>query len=185
MNPSRLRMRSRGRGFTLIELMVTVAILAILSMVAAPSFNEAILSNKLTSYANTFVSSTQLARSEAIKRNATVVLCRSADGASCATSGNWQQGWIVWRDTNANGTVDVNEVIQWQQPLSIDYHFTGNAYSLDFLATGAAQITGGALPPVALTLCRATPSMGGQERTVRLTATGRTSVEKTRVGDCP
>lgn len=188
-NAGRMTQRKRAalrRGFTLIELMVAVAILAILTMLAAPSFNEAILGNKLTSYANTFVASAQLARSEAIKRNATVVMCRSGDGATCATTGTWQQGWILWRDLDSDGNVDVDtgEVLQIQQALSADFHFTGDAYSLDFLATGGAQVTGGALPPVMLTLCRATPSAGGQERTVELSVTGRTSVARTATGVC-
>lgn len=170
-------------GFTLIELMVAVAILAVLAALAAPSFNEAILSNRLASYANTFVASAQLARSEAIKRNATVVMCRSADGASCATSGGWQQGWILWRDADSDATVDADEIIQKQQAISPDYRFTGNAYSVDFLATGGAQITGGG-SPVTLSLCRATPEAGRQERTLSVSFTGRSSVEKTTTGSC-
>lgn len=166
------------RGFTLIELMVTIAIVAILATVAAPSFNEAILGSRLTAFANNFVASAQLARSEAIKRNATVTLCRSANGTSCATSGGWQQGWIVLSDTNGNGSLDTGEtLIQYQQALSTGYQLTGDAYSLAFQAIGAGSTS------ATLTLCRSSP-VGSQERVVSVSPTGRTSVKKTATGVC-
>ncbi len=157
------------RGFTLIELMVTVSIVAVLTLVAAPSFNEAFLSNKLASYANNFVASAQLARNEAIKRNATVTLCRSADASTCAASGGWQQGWIV-----KSGTT----VIQQQAALSSDYLMTGDVYSVAFQASGAGATS------ATLKLCRATPSAGSQDREIKISATGRTSVSKTATNTC-
>lgn len=165
----RSALASLRRGFTLIELLITVAVLAVLLMVAAPSFNEAILSNKLASFSNNFVASAQLARSEAIKRNATVTLCRSADGATCATSGGWQQGWIVMSGTT---------VIQQQAALSSDYLLTGDVYSVAFQSSGAGATS------ATLKLCRATPSPGGQEREIKISATGRASVATTHTGTC-
>lgn len=170
----------KGRsGFTLIELLITVAILAILMAVIAPSFTEAILSNKLASYSNNFVASANLARSEAIKRNSTVRMCRSGNGASCASNGGWQQGWIVFHDANNNSDVDAGEtVIQVQNALSTDYHFTGDSYSIVFRAIGAGSTS------ATLALCRATPSPGGQERAITVSVTGRASVNTTRTGIC-
>ena len=165
-------------GFTLIELLVAFTVLAVLAMVAVPSFNEAILSNKLTTFANNFVTSAYLARSEAIKRNANVRLCRSADGTSCATFGGWQQGWVVFHDANGSGSIDVGEaIIQYQQALSTGYQLTGDAYSLSFQAIGADAT------PANLVLCRSSPP-GSQERKITVSATGRTSVSTDRTGVC-
>lgn len=178
---TRTRLAAR-HGFTLIELLVTVALIAIITVLAAPSFNSAILSNKLAAFSNSFVASAQLARSEAIKRNKPVRICRSADGATCAGSGTWQQGWIVWTDNNANGTLDSGEtVIQVQQAISSDYNFTSSVgtYNLGF------QPIGGGSDTVTLILCRAQPSAGSQERQIKVDVTGRAAVTTTKNGVCP
>jgi type IV fimbrial biogenesis protein FimT len=172
-----------ARGFTMIELMVTLTILAVLTVVAAPSFNNALLSNRLAGVANSFTASTQLARSEAIKRNSTVRLCRSSTGTSCATTGTWAQGWIVFHDIDNDGTVGAGEpILQVQQAIQADYHFTttstGTPYSLKFAAIG------GTADSATLLLCRATPSPGQQERVISISATGRISVTTTRTGTC-
>jgi len=83
--------RTFARGFTLVELMIVVAVVAILLGLAVPSFYQVITNMKLTSYANNLVSSTLLARSEAINRNAVVSLCVSTDGMTCG-AGGWEAG---------------------------------------------------------------------------------------------
>jgi type IV fimbrial biogenesis protein FimT len=178
------RGRPRGRvgGFTLIELMVTLTIAAVIMLLAAPSFKDAFLSNKLAAFANNFVASAQLARSEAIKRNRPVHVCRSADGATCAGSGTWQQGWIVWSDDDRSGALDAGEpVVQVQQALSADYEFTSTAGTYDL----AFQPVGGGSDTATLKLCRARPDPGNQERQVRIDATGRPSVTTLHTGVCP
>ncbi len=90
-------------GFTIIELMITVAVASLLMAIAVPSFNQMVVSGRLTAQSNEFVAALSLARSEAIKRNASVTLCRanSATATDCSTaSGTWTN-WIV----RANGNV--------------------------------------------------------------------------------
>lgn len=171
-------------GFTLIELMVTLTVLGVLAAIAVPSFNEAFMSNRLASFSNSFIASATLARSEAIKRNASIKICRSSTGTSCATSGGWQQGWIVFGDNGAggnsnNGTVDSDETrILYHEPLSMDFSFTGDAYAFSYQPSGLVQ------SPVNLVLCRLTPSPGRQERAIVVSTTGRVSVTTTRNGTC-
>jgi len=159
------------QGFTLIELMVTIAVMAILLMIAVPSFKEATLGSKLGSYANSLVAGAHLARSEAIKRSAPVTLCVSSNGTSCGTGG-WEQGWIV-RATD--GTV-----IQSQQALPAGLKVTEGAASTSLVFNPSGV---GATSAI-FTVCRATPTAGGQERVVSVSLTGRPSVTKTTAGSC-
>ena len=93
-------------GFTLIELMVTMAVLAILAVVAVPSMTMLINGNRLSGMNDELTASVQLARSEAIRRNARVTLCGSADGTTCAAVTDWDR-WIVLGRDNASGTDQV------------------------------------------------------------------------------
>lgn len=91
------------KGFTLIELMVVVALVAIVSAIAIPSWNSMIVNNRLRSAVNNWTQSFYFARSEAIRRNWAVTICASSDGTSCTASG-YEEGWIVKTDEK-NGTV--------------------------------------------------------------------------------
>lgn len=114
----------RSYGFTLIELMVSITILTILLMIAVPSFKSLLLGNQVKSMANTLDASLILARSEAQKRFAHVVICASSNGTSC--TGNLGQGWIVFVDTNKDNTVSAGEaIIQKNAAPSGSFSLTG------------------------------------------------------------
>ena len=85
-------------GYTLLELMVTLAIAAILLSVAIPNFTAIIVSNRLTTYANELMTALSFARSEAIKRAIQVTVRNKG------TSQHWESGWIVFVDIDASNT---------------------------------------------------------------------------------
>lgn len=100
------------QGFTLVELMVVVALLAILATLATPSWLELLTRNRVRSAVNDFTSSLHLARSEAVRLNSAVTVCPSNDGANC-TASPYHQGWIVKTGTAVNvaGQVILQDVL--------------------------------------------------------------------------
>ena len=161
---------TRTRGFTLVELMVTIMVLVVLVSIAVPSFDNIRLLSRLNSYSTDLVAGSQVARSEAIKRNAQVTLCVSSNGTSCATTGQWETGWIV-----ISGT----QVIQKQPATASGYQMrdSGGLSALAFEATGVGATAAN------FTICRSSP-VGSQERVVKVSATGRSSIARTSTGIC-
>lgn len=91
------RTSGNARGFTLIELMVTLAVVAILAMIAVPSFRDTIRRNRVSAASNALLADIGYARAEAIDRGQTVTLCPSASVGSCTSGGTaWQSGWMVY-----------------------------------------------------------------------------------------
>lgn len=83
-------------GFTLLELMVTLAVAAILVTIAIPSYRGLVQRNALTASVNDLVGDLNYARSEAVTRGQSVYLCQSSDQASCTKDSDWGKGWIVY-----------------------------------------------------------------------------------------
>ncbi len=103
----------RETGFTLIELMVTIAIVAILLAIGLPSFQGSLRSNRVATSTNELMASVSLARTEAIRSTKTAAICASSNGTSCST--DWNQGWIVWTDNDGNNTLATSEIVRYVQ----------------------------------------------------------------------
>ncbi|MGH8085310.1 MAG: GspH/FimT family pseudopilin [Lysobacter sp.] len=92
-------------GFTLIELMITIAIAAIGLALAYPSFSGVFRSNRVATHTNTLMASLNLARTEAIRSNRGGGVCSSDGGVTC-NGANWDAGWLVFTDMDGDGEMD-------------------------------------------------------------------------------
>ena len=106
-------------GFTLMELLIVVAVIAIAAQAAVPALMNMVRDNRLVSQLNGFTSSLLLARNQAAGRGMHVALCPSTDGSSCSGGQAWEVGWIVFVDGDDDRRVDEDEaVLRYQQALS-------------------------------------------------------------------
>lgn len=92
------------KAFTLIELMVTLSILAIVMALAIPSFKSSVANNRSAGAGGELVTALNIARGEAIKRGSYVTICASDTGTSCLAAGNWAKGWLIFADDATSAT---------------------------------------------------------------------------------
>lgn len=103
------RRKKSQRGFTLVELLITIVVLAVLLTVAAPSFTEMLANNRMRSEVYALRGLLTEARSEALTERSLVAVCASSDGSTC--TGNWNEGYIAFFDDNGDGDVDAGDRI--------------------------------------------------------------------------
>lgn len=105
-------MRTRfQQGFTLVELMITIAIFGILLAIATADYGPIINSNRLASAMNQLQGELAFARTEASKASSNVTVCSSTDSASCSGGTGWEGGWIIFTDSDADATIDAGDRI--------------------------------------------------------------------------
>ncbi len=169
-------------GFTLIELVVTVAIVGIVSALGVPSFQSMLNQSRVTSLANELTTSLNLARSEAIKRGVQVTVCKSANptatSPTCSTSASWQNGWLVFVDLSTSGslgTFDGSDIrLKVGQPstssavISADTTF---ANYVGYLPSGMSK--GSSLSNGSLDVC-----VSGIKKSIIINTTGRIRFSK-------
>lgn len=100
-----IHMNKNIQGFTLIELIVTMAVVSILLLTGIPMLNQMTTNNRQVTQINNIAGSLAIARSESIKRGQSITLCGSSDGATCDTS-NWESGWIIFTDADNNAVLN-------------------------------------------------------------------------------
>lgn len=136
------RYRLKQAGYSLYDLIVSSAVAGVVS-VGAVGMTSMVQDARMTAAANQLMGDLGLARSEAIKRNTMVALCKSSNGASCSDKAAWHEGWIVFADDNNNHGVDAGEtVIRAQQALeggmTLRYGETGKYSYVRYNSSGEA-----------------------------------------------
>jgi type IV fimbrial biogenesis protein FimT len=175
-------------GATLMELMVVLAVSAILLGVGIPSFASLAQTSRLSSVTNEMLSSLHLARSEAIKRNSRAVICPSVDGSHCAGSGDWYQGWLVFHDANNNAARDAGEaVVLAHGTLPQGISITGDSKVSKYISyspTGGGKLISGAWQFGSLILCSESGASQAARKII-ISSTGRPRSEKIVLESCP
>lgn len=169
----------------MIELIITMAIAAIVLTVGVPSFQAMMRNNRAAAHTNEFMSSLNLARSEAIKRGVQVALCPSNNQNPCTTvdPNTWStNGWIVFVDADNDGVWDNNA----NEPILRVYQFDGNdtlvntsfpGTDISFTSRGRVA-SGGSL---FLSTCNA----NAQQNVITISPVGRARVSQQPGNPCP
>ena len=168
----------RNAGFTLIELITTIVISALLLAIGIPSFRTIIQNNRAATLANSFISYAHLARSEAIKRGLPVTMCASANQnqTACGSAATWNNGWLVFVDPDGDGTLgNLNDRIKIHGALDAGSTVTTTQGRITYAATGFVVAGGGAGNAGSYTLA-AQGCYGNYARAVSISNTGRVTV---------
>lgn len=139
------------KGFTLVELMVTVAVAGIIAAIAAPSFSKMISHNRLVSSGNEMIAGLQIARTEAITRREATTFCPSSDGASCSNTVGSQ--WIVLSTVNGAPTVLRSVAANPKVSVKTSANVTGGNTRITFTPSGFVQV--GAKSSGTISMCAA------------------------------
>lgn len=175
---------SAHKGFTIVELMISVVVAAILLALASPSFVEFTKNRRIIAQANEFISTLSLARSEALKRVSRVTVCASSSGTSC--TGSWGEGYIVFNDDDNDGTVDGGEpILKVVSALAGSNTLDGSsdvAAYVSYVASGHSKLTSGAFQSGNIALCDDRGATHG--KAIAVNVTGRVRVESDAPASC-
>lgn len=129
-------------GFTLVELLVVLALGATLMMLALPAFQGLLARRSVEAVADALVADFRLARSEAMQRGLSVSLCSSGDGQTCAAPASWKDGWLVFVDEDGDGQRDADDLLLRVQPSTAGVASVGSSQPANDRVAFTFQITG-------------------------------------------
>ena len=178
--------RCRQRGFTLVELMITVAVAAVLLMIAVPSFRSITLSNRLNTAANDLVSAISVARMEAIKRNASTQFCSNSASANTGASDTLggkcgTEAGAVWAMSGSGP----HRVLAGATGIAAPVRINGNMTALRFSAQGVAQKVGTSGPYSNTVADLCTSQIGKDNHRIVAMTAGSVLATTTTSGACP
>lgn len=172
------------RGFTLIELVIALAVAGLLAGLALPSLASFIAEQRLREDAHRLANAIELARSESIKRNGHVVICATTPTQACGEARHWHEGWVLFEDRDGNAEFDPPDALVQRDGIAAPgVTMTGNRpveqyLRFDFL--GRARLVTGALQMGTIEVCKT----GLRGYRVVLANAGRARIER-RSGPCP
>lgn len=174
---------TRNQGFSLLEVLGTLALLSLLASLGLPAFSHLIRDSRHASEAQQLLGLLQLARAEAQQRNRSVVLCKAGDSSGCRDEGDWQQGLLIFVDEDGDSRLDAGEaLLRAELPLSTRSEIVGNtpvARRIRFNSLGRSSVSG--------TLTIGSPGVQRDRRAIVLSNTrSPRSCRPDRVpSDCP
>ncbi|MCZ8251911.1 MAG: GspH/FimT family pseudopilin [Hylemonella sp.] len=178
---------ARNGGYTLVELLIGIGIGAGALTLAAPAVNDLMNSARVQAGAQALSNSLALARSEAVKRNGRVVMCKSLQGLRCERSGGWEQGWIIFQDVNNNAHPDEGEgILHREAGMATALSMHGNtpvSHYVSYTPYGRTRQVSGAFQAGTFTVCGNTGS-GVKARQVVINSVGRARVAQAGASVC-
>jgi type IV fimbrial biogenesis protein FimT len=181
---SRRRRHRPAPGFSLVELLIGLAVAGLLAWMAGPVFHDWLVKYRQLSHAQALAGAMTLARSEAAKRGSRVNLCKSADRRNCTNAGGWEAGWLVFADPDDDGTVaSPADIVRNQGPAPGNVTIAGNAPVANYVSytsMGFARLRNGALQMGTFAVC------SPRQRAIHvvLANSGRVRIEHTAI-PCP